>query len=432
MQEITIQNLGPIDECTITCSSTMIFTGAQASGKSTIAKAIYFGHAIKDELYNLILSISSEPIVETVADNFSRNFRADFEQRLRQIFFKLFGPIWTIRKNAMLRFIFQNQYAITLEMVGMKRLEVLLSSPFACTVENMVRTVTAPDLDKEHRKQTIVHALGRLFSESRTPIFIPAARSLMTSLGNQFGYLYATMGDKLRDGFDYGTQAFIEKALEIMPEFSSGIGGLEATTSAILSRDKTYEIRYNTLKQLAETILKGSYRQTAGEDRLYIDDKHYVRLNYASSGQQEAVWIINLIAYHLIKNKQVVYIIEEPETHLYPEAQQQIAKLIALARNVGNDVLVTTHSPYVLGAFNNLLYADKLSEQNILDKELSCTIPANLRLDGKNTQAFFVEKGGIANAIEQETGLIDNELIDGASHDINREYDRLANLEGAF
>ena len=39
-------------------------------------------------------------------------------------------------------------------------------------------------------------------------------------------------------------------------------------------------------------------------------------------------------------------------------------ELIALVINAGNNVLLTTHSPYVLGAINNLLYADIVQQSS--------------------------------------------------------------------
>jgi predicted ATPase len=51
-------------------------------------------------------------------------------------------------------------------------------------------------------------------------------------------------------------------------------------------------------------------------------------------------------------------VVEEPEAYLFPVAQKQIIDLIALLANQNeNQVIVTTHSPYILSSFNNLLYA---------------------------------------------------------------------------
>ena len=66
-------------------------------------------------------------------------------------------------------------------------------------------------------------------------------------------------------------------------------------------------------------MLRGDYRCSKGEEQIILADGKYVKLNYASSGQQECVWILNLLYYYLLQQKQVLFIIEEPEAHLFPE-----------------------------------------------------------------------------------------------------------------
>lgn len=53
MHRLKVHKLGPIDHCELTCSQFMTFTGFQASGKSTIAKAIFYFRTIKDDIYSI-------------------------------------------------------------------------------------------------------------------------------------------------------------------------------------------------------------------------------------------------------------------------------------------------------------------------------------------------------------------------------------------
>ena len=41
MQKIIIHQLGPVEHCELEINDFMIFTGPQASGKSTIAKSVF-------------------------------------------------------------------------------------------------------------------------------------------------------------------------------------------------------------------------------------------------------------------------------------------------------------------------------------------------------------------------------------------------------
>ncbi len=56
-------------------------------------------------------------------------------------------------------------------------------------------------------------------------------------------------------------------------------------------------------------------------------------------------------------------IIEEPESHLHPSSQRQMARGIARLVNAGVKVIITTHSDYFIGQVNNLLKLSRASKQ---------------------------------------------------------------------
>lgn len=62
-------------------------------------------------------------------------------------------------------------------------------------------------------------------------------------------------------------------------------------------------------------------------------------------------------------------IIEEPEAHLHPAAQTQMAATLARLVRAGVKVLVTTHSDYMLQEIGNLMRVGMLKEKGALKKE---------------------------------------------------------------
>ena len=62
-------------------------------------------------------------------------------------------------------------------------------------------------------------------------------------------------------------------------------------------------------------------------------------------------------------------IIEEPEAHLHPAAQTDMAKTIARLVRAGVRVLVTTHSDFMLQEIGNLMRVGMLKEKDALKKE---------------------------------------------------------------
>ena len=104
-----------------------------------------------------------------------------------------------------------------------------------------------------------------------------------------------------------------------------------------LARKVTNEVDYEINQadvdaaiELMNTILHGEYRNVNGVEKLYFSDDHSVRMNYASSGQQEAVWITNILFYHMLGRRNTLFVIEEPESHLFPETQKAVVELISL------------------------------------------------------------------------------------------------------
>ena len=153
------------------------------------------------------------------------------------------------------------------------------------------------------------------------------------------------------------------------------------------------------------------------------------KINYSSSGQQDCVWILNLLFYHLIQQKRTLFIVEEPESHLFPESQKYISELIALVVKMGHSVLLTTHSPYVLGTLNNLLYAGTLAPkyQDNADKIISKLF----WIEHDKFDSWFVEDGTIENCMDREIQMIQNERIDEISKVINADFDMLLELQNS-
>ena len=266
--------------------------------------------------------------------------------------------------------------------------------------------------------------LNELFQDEYESIFIPAGRSLITLLTSQLNYLFATMDDEQKRSIDLCTQKYIERILKIRPLFENGIEGLMNQKQNTL--DAVWD--FNALNQIVEqskAVLKGNYVYRDNEERLYIDEQHFVKINFTSSGQQETVWILNILQHVLLNNTKAFIILEEPEAHLYPQAQKELVEILALIANKSCGMLLTTHSPYILGALNNLIYAGHLAARDDIRERVIGEVGKELHIETCN--AYYLENGEIQPCTEpeEEGGLIINEVIDGASSEINGQYDRL-------
>ena len=130
--------------------------------------------------------------------------------------------------------------------------------------------------------------LHDFFEDSAEIIYIPAGRSMITLLGTQLNYIYSSMDDAQKRNLDYCTQNYLERILQLKPEFSFDLD--QMIQNAIhLTDTKVDRQQMLELSELMKDILQGEYRNIEGEERLQVSENKYVKINFASSGQQEVV-----------------------------------------------------------------------------------------------------------------------------------------------
>lgn len=119
-----------------------------------------------------------------------------------------------------------------------------------------------------------------------------------------------------------------------------------------------------------------------------------------------------------------------PETHLFPIRQIDVANTIAVYSNDVVDLVVTTHSPYILTALNNLIYAGKLYTNENIDKaDLEDIICPRFAIEPGIVSAYYVEDGELTNILNDESGLIVADKLDQASILLADEFESLLDLE---
>ena len=115
---------------------------------------------------------------------------------------------------------------------------------------------------------------------------------------------------------------------------------------------------------LEMSVLGGKINANATAGISYFEfekDGVAIPLDRASSMVTELAPIVLFIRY-FVKDRDIL-IIDEPEAHLHPEAQQQMAAALAFMVRSGLRVLITTHSHYMVEQLSAFVNASKLDKE---------------------------------------------------------------------
>ena len=425
MERIIINQLDPITHCELEVNEFMVFTGPQASGKSTIAKSIFFFKNIK----NILLTQINKRFLQD-KDMMELSTKNRLLKEIRSNFLQTLGTTWCMDNNMMIEYYYTDQIYIK---ICLKEDPIAPNYIWIDLSEELVGFLNKYDylpIDKliyAYDNGEIKKEIAAFFADDSEVIYIPAGRTMMTLFSSQLMYMYSVMNDDQKRSLDYCTQNYLERIMQLKPSFSNSLESL-IKNKIELTDMKIQKDILQQCSELMKKILHGEYRNVDGEERLQVSKEKYVKINFASSGQQEAVWILNVVFYYLLNNKKSYFIIEEPESHLFPDAQKLITEFISLAQNGGNKILLTTHSPYILGTINNLLYANKI--RKVVDRhKLQEIIHCYKWLDVRKMSAYYVEYGDMKSCLDEEFEAINNEVIDCASEDINLDYEKMVQLK---
>ena len=200
-----------------------------------------------------------------------------------------------------------------------------------------------------------------------------------------------------------------------------------ALTKGFIDFGRDFEIARSKLSSLKIDFLGIRY--------IYEKNRNYVThlasganlpLSASSSGQQSVIPLY-IVVEHFTKKLNVTTIVEEPELNLYPNAQKELVSyLVSKGIQGENELLIATHSPYILSAINNLIFAYKVAhEVPEKSEEVAQIIPREQWLNPDDVVAYYVADGTVKSIIDEGEGLIGENELDAISEDISGERDQL-------
>ena len=434
MQRIEIHNFGPIKDATIEIPKYLLLIGEQASGKSTVAKLIYFFKSLREDFIQNIILMPQKKAFSS---------KTNFLIPTRAKFINYFG-IPTFSENYNITFYYTESQYVSIKW---ERPHITISlSPdfFNQAFKRRLRNIRKKHydiLDKSMNLFTSAEFTAEIselsndcFNVLEEDLFyVVADRSSTVSFGHLFERVFSReLDNSLLHNSKIRNQSIEELLLR---KFLDRI----ALLKDCFSNEHTLKHDTSFTKWIIRgmsDILKGNYSLQYNQERISWGQRgnNYVYLRNASSGQQEVIRVLQDIVWVVRHNVNAFRIVEEPESHLFPLAQKKLVELLsAMVKNkINNSLVITTHSPYILSSINNLLFAQQVVNnfpelQEAVQKEIN----QYSWIDSKDFRAYALSKSNTIycrSILEKKTGMIAQNYLDSVSDEISKEFNQIYQL----
>ncbi|EHO15501.1 AAA family ATPase [Myroides odoratimimus] len=417
-ERISIRNFAGIEELEMDIKPINILIGPQGVGKSVVVKLIYFFRGLNDEITNIgYFSERDDYDVQSILlHSFNKYFEEEIlnNTRFSIEYCNVEGVVFKVEKTETDDLILESSIDLDnliLQLISIKETFELQEKMFENEDDSIaIHYELMAELRKVLRKGVSIE-LGVDYPQ----IFVPAGRSFFSTVKSNIFTLV-----KEDNSFDF---------------FILEFGALFERLKAI----KYATVEEVSIDEVLVKVLDGVFvREDNNKEYILHKDNRKVQLQNVSSGQQEALPLMlilkSIILKRLYKGGSTLYI-EEPEAHLFPTAQKAIVELLAKTFNSNPDntqLFITTHSPYILTSFNNLIYAGNIiKDDESKRKAVEKVIAKDTLLDCSKIGAYALTKDGLKDLIDQENHIINAELLDEVSNMIGREFDQLLDIEYA-
>lgn len=424
----------------------VVLIGEQASGKSTLARLLYFFRNATHTLRQWIWRVNweGEPTLGSA-----------FHQQLERQFRLFFGELTHLGQFE-ITYHYTEESSVTIALTADGELDITLPT----MIEEMnelyeayqvkLRQAKAQSHKEGDAPKTLLTSgertlleifLGtginriseRLFGTYLNSLYIPSDRQIVSNYPDAFKRVF--YGGIKRDIFErdvernpapavqsYLLAQFLEKNETFLETFDAhDYQFLLAEQTSDEDNDIDASQIEFMMKKMA-CILKGTYGTADDKKPLFEQPtgEKSVPLQAASAGEQNTLRLLQDIFFSVLYENGVFRVIEEPEASLYPTAQKELIEIIALMLNATEcQVVLTTHSPYVLTVLQTLLRAaPAVQKQPSAVARIVKLAPGRCWLTAAEVAAYQLRDGAC------------HSLIDAESEEILRNP--LAALLGAF
>lgn len=398
MRSIEIHNFGPIKEANITVKKVTVFMGNQGSGKSTAAKLISTFAWIEKFLFKYNTTI------ERPEEKIKSDFRKYLEYHRIESY--LTGDTKIIYYGDCYRILYQ------FGRIHIKKNDCNFMLPkitYFPAERNFISTIKkSKDSNGFQLWSQALQEFKEIFQEAKTNLKDPKTIKLPikgTSIEyNQVNDILYVKGDGYK-----------------IPLSDSASGFQSVVPMYVVAE---------YLSKITET----EQQMDDSEREQFIEQSSLILKNPRYTQEQKNILLSRLA--DGINIQSVFNIIEEPEQNLFPTSQRSMLFALLNFNNVSehNSLIITTHSPYIVGNMTLAIKAAELygkTSNNEDKKKIAKIVPEMSSINAADVIIYeFDDKTHIINELGHQNGLpSDNDYLNNALGDTNDLFCDLLDLE---
>ena len=371
---IVIHNFGPIKEADIETKRYTVFIGQTSTGKSVAAKLISIAN---DSDFFMLEEGDFKGFISFLAQ-YSIDF--PFHDDTEIVFFRDKAS-WTIRKD-----VFHIEGEMDPDWEGIK----------AQMQGKEMEWESLTDFQKKMMYMTAKQS----YASNTNPVYIPAERILLSIFTNS---IYSLLSKDMT-----------------IPESIKRFGTL-------------YGIAKDRNKDLAIDFMNIQVRFSKEQDTIHIDnDGVDIDFKQASSGMQSIIPMWSVFCDSLYGFGRFI-VIEEPELNLFPTLQVMLVnKMVERLKTAAANLVITTHSPYILSVFDNLIYAkdvyDRADDER--KEKVAALVNPDAMISYDDIAAYSFDDRGVVNFINDlETRSTGAYALDAASTETANLFNELLAID---
>ena len=405
MATIAIKNIGPLaDTGVIELKQFNIFIGKQSTGKSTLMKILCFCQWVEKK----IMTGDDKAVVS----NYTHYTR--FLKEMKQ-FHRLNDSFFTSRSE-----IHYQGECITIDYVGSSKnvkinrlynFEEKRHNTKLCFIPSERNLTSAiKNVDRAYKSNDNDVLFNHIFEWSEAKEHTSENNPADLSIVGEMDYFYdkATASDIIR---------LKDKRIRISPFYASS--GVQSILPIIVMIDYfTRDIFLNSTEM----------------NRIDVSEI-FRRIRANAAKNEDIASLLNTLP-QLYNYQNTRLFIEEPEQNLFPESQKALIEYIVRCINrtvkytkskIRSSVVLTTHSPYVITAFNTLIKAEQAAKKN--KERTTAIISEETIVHFNDVRAFYIHKDGtLSNILDDEMQMISGIDLDRASEIVEDTLSRLNDI----